>query len=109
MTNAKQEWLELVNGKKVVAAWVGMEEDWDTKTGEDIYRKNLRLLKGHTEEEYAKFLECLDFEYDSGFGCQELFGMIWYGDGSWSERDEYDGSEWWSLRSLPQIPEWLQK
>ena len=109
MTNAKQEWLEHTQGKKVVAAWVRAEycycpikKDWG-------YHKELHLLKGYSEEEYAKFLECLDFEYDSGYGSQKLFGMIWYDDGSWSERDEYDGSEWWSLRSLPEIPEWLQR
>jgi hypothetical protein len=46
----------------------------------------------------------LDFEYDAGFGSQELFGTIWYADGTWSERAEYDGSEWWRRVSRPQIP-----
>jgi hypothetical protein len=42
--------------------------------------------------------------YYNGYGSQELFGIIWYVDGSWSERVEYDGSEWWGYRSCPKIP-----
>ena len=44
----------------------------------------------------------LDVEYDSGFGTQELFGYIWYVDGSWSEREEYEGSEWWCHKVKPE-------
>mgnify|MGYP000630626643 CR=1 FL=1 len=51
----------------------------------------------------------LDFEYDSGYGGQNLFGTIWYEDGTWSERGEYDGSEWWEHRERPQIPEELDR
>ena len=50
------------------------------------------------------FLDQIDFEYDNGFGCQELFGTIWYEDGTWSSRGEYDGSEWWEYNSCPKIP-----
>ena len=46
----------------------------------------------------------LDFEYDDGYGTQELFGTIWYEDGSWSEREEYDGSECWAYKTSPAIP-----
>ena len=40
-------------------------------------------------------LDALDFVYDDGYGAQELYGVIWDADGSWSERAEYDGAEWW--------------
>lgn len=43
-------------------------------------------------------------EYDAGYGSQELSGTIWYTDGTWSERVEYDGSEWWAYRCRPEIP-----
>ena len=49
-------------------------------------------------------LPLLDFEYDNGYGGQELFGNIWYKDGTWSERGEYDGSEWWEHKVCPAIP-----
>ena len=46
----------------------------------------------------------LDFDYDSGYGTQELEGTIWYADGTWSERREYDGYEWWEYRECPPLP-----
>lgn len=42
--------------------------------------------------------------YDSGYGGQELFGTLWFSDGSWADRGEYDGAEWWEHRSFPAIP-----
>lgn len=49
-----------------------------------------------------------NLEYDEGYGGQELFGTIWYIDGTWSERGEYDGSEWWQHKSCPIIPDYLK-
>jgi len=43
----------------------------------------------------------LNFEYDSGYGSQEVYGTIVFKDGSWLERGEYDGSEWWDYKSCP--------
>lgn len=48
-------------------------------------------------------IERLDFEYDNGYGYQELFGFIWYKDGTWSERGEYDGSEYWEHKERPAL------
>lgn len=109
MTNAKQEWIEHTDGNKVMAAWVRASYCYDPQQQEWDYRKNLRLAKGYSEKEYAEFLALLDFEYDSEYGGQEMFGMIWHEDGSWSKRKWHDGSEWWELRNKPSIPEWLQK
>lgn len=52
-----------------------------------------------------KFLQSLDFNYDDGYGLQKIEGNIWYQDGTWSDRGEYDGSEWWQYQSVPEIPE----
>jgi hypothetical protein len=73
------------------------------------YSADVILKVGHTEQEFNEFLEKLDFEYDSGYGTQELYGTIWCTDGSWYTRGEYDGSEWWELCMLPGIPEYLNK
>tara|TARA_R110000851_G_scaffold2612_2_gene10659 strand:+ start:853 stop:1191 length:339 start_codon:yes stop_codon:yes gene_type:complete len=43
----------------------------------------------------------LDFEYDCGYGRQLVFGHIVFKDGTWLERSEYDGAEWWTCRSKP--------
>lgn len=44
--------------------------------------------------------------YDPGFGAQEVAPslMIVMKDGSWYEREEYDGSEWWSRKISPTRP-----
>ena len=47
--------------------------------------------------------------YDAGFGGQELHGIIWYADGTWSERYSYDGEEEWVHCHVPEIPEYLKK
>lgn len=51
------------------------------------------------------FLKESDFEYDSGYGDQviddslKIVGSNW-----WLERNEYDGSEWWTFRTFPKEP-----
>lgn len=55
-----------------------------------------------------KLLEYLDFEYDDGFGNQELFGIILFKDNTWMERAEYDGSEWWEYKKCPTVDEILK-
>lgn len=62
--------------------------------------KIFNLREGFTDEEYTKFIEDLDVEYDDGYGTQHLFGKIWFVDGSWSDRYEYDGSECWTYQEL---------
>jgi hypothetical protein len=63
------------------------------------------LLKvDHTPEELDEFLDGLDFDYDNGYGGQELFGTIWFVDGTYATRGEYDGSEWWEHHTCPEIP-----
>jgi len=68
----------------------------------------IRLLDQYGGDEYLAFLKALDFEYDNGFGGQELYGTIWFTDGTWAERGEYDGSEWWEHHKKPNIPIYLQ-
>lgn len=43
-----------------------------------------------------------DFEYDNGFGSQEVNDKLKVvGDDWWLERHEYDGSECWSYKTMP--------
>jgi hypothetical protein len=90
-TNARKEMLELLKGKEIKCAKVTNEH------------RTIVLKVGYDEEDYAKFLNDLNFEYDSGYGGQELYGTVWFKDNTWAERGEYDGSEWWEVRSLPDI------
>ena len=67
------------------------------------YIKIFNLREGFTDEEYTKFIEDLDVEYDDGYGTQHLFGKIWFVDGSWSDRYEYDGSKCWTYQELTEV------
>ena len=100
--NARHEILTVLgNDLTLEAAEIHKETIWDE---EDTPKPGDVLLKGHTINELDKFLEELNFDYDSGYGGQELYGTLWFTDGTWAERGEYDGSEWWERRSRPEIP-----
>lgn len=96
LTNARMEFLNHVNGREVLCAII--------QSGDEFY-----LTTGWTKEEWDEFLSSLNFDYDSGYGSQKLFGTIWYVDGTWSERGEYDGSEWWEHHVCPDIPTKLNR
>ena len=102
MLNAKQEFIKHVAGNQVLCAIVLRKESSGKKEPVAILRLE------HTESEYTTFLNALDFEYESGYGRQILFGNIWYKDGTWSDRSEYDGLEWWEYQQVPEIPKNLK-
>ena len=102
--NAREEMLEFIQStkKEIKCAEILLD---------DLYREkeynHIVLKVGHTEEEYSKFLNDLDFEYTNG--AHELSGTIWFKDGAWAKRDEseYDGPEWWEVHYFPDIPRHL--
>ncbi len=71
---------------------------WDEDTV-----KSYTLYPNHTPEEFEDFKDFMNFEYDNGYGAQELYGTIWLKDGTWCTRGEYDGSEWWEHHERPDI------
>ena len=100
MTNAKKELEQLLEGKaKVKCASIIKDYPFDYK---ELCLFELKV--NHTEEEFQSFLNSLNFDYDSGYGGQELFGTVWLEDGTWCTRGEYDGSEWWIHNQRPKIP-----
>ena len=100
MSNAKTEFLEHTNGADILCSKITTGRDYY----DDCDRCCLVLQPGYSETDLEQFLQSLDFEYDSGYGGQELFGHIWYKDGTWSERGEYDGAEWWEHKVCPPVP-----
>lgn len=105
MANAKQEFIKHVGNGIVTCAIIDYQSysfrDEDEKESEH------RLRVGYTQEEYDAFVDSLDFVYDDGYGTQQLYGTIWFADGTWSDRYEYDGSERWDYHCVPTIPEEL--
>lgn len=50
------------------------------------------------------------YDYDSGFGGEEVpLDLLIVGKDWWIERHEYDGSEWWEYKTLPQRPKTVKK
>lgn len=96
--NAWEEIKDLVEGKTIVAAYIVIDTDYSTNKPYRVYF-DLRVNPIETME------ECLNFWYDSGYGEQELFGMVLFFDGSWLERGEYDGAEWWEYKKTPTVEE----
>jgi hypothetical protein len=62
------------------------------------------LRKDYTPEDFKLFLQSLNFEYDSNYTGQQLYGTIWYADGAWSSRGEYAGYDHWQHNIMPDIP-----
>jgi hypothetical protein len=93
--NAAIEFTNFVGKKNVLCAFL--------YTGEKIFR----LKRCYTQKTYEKFLKRLNFDYDDGYGGQELFGTIWFEDDTWAVRGEYDGSEWWEHIVRPELPKGL--
>lgn len=89
------------------------------ETIEDISENDLStndiIYIGTDPTRYGPYYSCdwetyqniADFEYDNGYGGNEipLDLIILFRDGSFMERNEYDGSEWWSVRRPIAIPQ----
>lgn len=107
-TNALQEFkqfISVVSGSADIAcASINHVDMWNTEIAHECI-----LPLEYTQEQWDDFLKELDFTYDSGYGGQELFGTIWFTNGTWATRREYDGSEWWEYHSCPEIPKHLRQ
>ena len=55
--------------------------------------------------EIDDFFRVFDVDYDNSFGSPHMPTdmVIIFNDGSWLERHEYDGSEWWEFKQTPKI------
>ena len=102
MMNCRKEFKAHIFGKELKCAMIYDKLDIEEAS---IFA----LQENFTLNEYRKFLDAIDFDYDEGFGQQYVFGTIWYADGTWSERYEYDGLENWVHMSSPEIPRILKQ
>lgn len=123
--NAKEEFIEHVAGLRVLCTevkWSRYEDEnnldrksrikytkpKDYHIQHGFLKKHFTMRVNYSDEDYQNFIDSLDFTYNNDYGTQEISGKIWYTDGTWSERREYDGSEWWEYFKLPEIPENLR-
>lgn len=105
--NAKEELLNLLKEEKVTLKCGYVEEVYYRIPKQD--RKKFLLPVGYKREQLNRFMKELNFDYDNGYGSEELGGTLWFTDGTWADRGEYDGSEWWEYHKLPEIPEELNQ
>jgi hypothetical protein len=105
MRNAKQELLDTMGSSiaNLRCATITHNPFYDDRP------KKMVLKEGYTQADLDEFISKLDFEYDGGYGSQELFGMVWFNNGYWMDRYEYDGSERWDWHKYPSIPEELRE
>lgn len=83
----------------------------------NLLRETLEILEEHGKSfDDIEFVLCkgitfspekarpmMDFEYDDGFGGQEVDETLKVvGKDFWLERHEYDGSEWWEYKCMPE-------
>jgi len=101
--NAKDEFLKHISNRKLLCSTVSIS------SRKNEYEKTSILTTGWAEADWIEFLSEINVEYDEGYGGQETFGTIWYVDGTWSSREEYDGSEWWQYNKCPEIPKDLNR
>lgn len=92
MINAKDELLNMLGGERPLCGQVIIGD------------VTAHLRVGYFDIDWETFLNQIDVEYDESYGCQELFGTIWMENGTWMERFEFDGSEWWRVMTQPEIP-----
>lgn len=105
-TNAKNELIKAIGTRTIKCANIIYFSSSLWEMDDEIHSpgKELFLKVGYTQAEWEEFLKELDFNYDSGYGSQELYGTVWFHSEHWMERKEYDGSEWWNVYSKPEIP-----
>ena len=93
--NAKQELLNIITSRNLTILKIEITYthiNWDDNT---TITKNITTL------------DDLNFDYDAGYGIQELQGVIYCKDKNdnpvWLTRGEYDGSEWWNINTIPEF------
>jgi hypothetical protein len=106
MINAKEELISKLKEVKyvyndvIICASIYFGAAASISNGESRFE----LIERFNQHEFDSFLDGLDFEYDNGYGVQNLYGTIWLTNGAWLEREEYDGAECWRYLKCPELP-----
>lgn len=100
--NAKEELLRIVNRHNldIIGAYIEFGEYYGD---EDKAFNTFVLNPLYKKEDFDNFLKFMDREYNSGYGGQEIYGIVYCENGIWMDRGEYDGSEWWQVNQYPDM------
>jgi hypothetical protein len=88
LVNAKQELIDFLEQEQI---GVDPKISWATlrkRVGDTDDFCFIDLVSEYTEQDYARFFDLLNFEYESNAGrsCQNLFGIVVLTDGTWIGR-----------------------
>ncbi len=104
MTCVKMTLLELLRCKALelkAAQIFSLPNGWD---GTDN-RGHITLPVDYSKEELKYFYDILDLEEQDGdSGSKNLYGVLWFKDGTWATRSYYDKAEGWEYHKCPPIP-----
>lgn len=90
--------------------WKNLYEETLCSIAESNHTTNDIAWIGIRSSDYAinweEYRQISDITYYSGFGGTNIPDdlIVVFDDGSWLERDEYDGNEWWKCVTPPQQP-----
>ena len=112
LVNFKEETLREINKRNKTVKEYYLKADLEIRPDtEEVVHENFAtgetefidiILKGKGDIDWSKVKdEYLD--YDDGYGSQVWSGWITFTDGTWIERHEYDGSEWWEYKETPSL------
>lgn len=83
--NAKKELQDFLTHTTLELKCALIQLSWGDDTPQIVLPLN------YTDQDLQKFFQELDVNYDNGYGCQELYGIVWLTNGTWLSRGEYDG------------------
>ena len=72
-------------------------------------RIKVKFMMSKEDKSIEELLSPIDRNYNSGFGTQYLFGVVWFTNGIWATRYEYDGGEWWDLHVYPSLSDFEEE
>jgi hypothetical protein len=94
----------IMNAKQELFKVLKMQQAYIVAAQITIGTENFILYKDYKDEDVLLFHLFIDQDYDQGYGDQQLTGYVWLSDGSWLQRQSYDGSEYWIHNKKPTIP-----
>lgn len=95
--------LDFYNETQLAMREVGFSDNEVFEFRLEAFSSNVKIY-GRGQIPWEVFSRLADFNYDSGYGCQEFDGWITFNNAdTYIRRDDYDGAEWWKIVRRPKL------
>ena len=95
--------LDFYNETQLAMSKAGSSDNEVLEFRLEAFSSNVKIY-GRGQIPWEVFSRLADFNYDSGYGCQEFDGWITFNNtDAYMQRDDYDGSEWWVVVRRPKL------